>query len=336
MSLLVKNKPKTVDALMKYLRENKKIAISGSSQKRKLRNIGYYHGYKGYRYITKPQQQVAYNDFEQLLAVYDFDAKLKALFYPCVMQIETALKNYALEVVIDEAKSGDIVLVYTKLLDNYRIYQNTKNNSSKMKNALKDRLHLRNRIYKVQSDAYDGDNMIAQHFLNKESNLPVWALFELLSLGEFGKFVSCLNWHCRANLSANLGIPACYDTGALLPQRLIYITKDLRNAIAHNDIIFDTRFKSNHTNNQIAKVIEAMVGIKGLRFDTIVDYLILLIFQMKLIKVSRTDMKHVVGDFDEIVQKLRRSIPMNIYSRIIHTDYKVKLAMLKKYIAIND
>lgn len=39
--------PKTLNSLMKHLRESG-IAIGGSSQKRKLKNIGYYHGYKGY------------------------------------------------------------------------------------------------------------------------------------------------------------------------------------------------------------------------------------------------------------------------------------------------
>ena len=43
---MTKKRPKTTDALMRYLREEKGISISGSSQKRKLMNIGYYHGYK--------------------------------------------------------------------------------------------------------------------------------------------------------------------------------------------------------------------------------------------------------------------------------------------------
>lgn len=42
-----KMKPKSTNSLMKYLRDNKGIAIS-SVQKRKLMNMGYYHGYKGY------------------------------------------------------------------------------------------------------------------------------------------------------------------------------------------------------------------------------------------------------------------------------------------------
>lgn len=87
------NKPKTINGLMKYLRDTKGLNISGSSQKQKLMNIGYYHGYKGYRYIDKPANRAPFTQFEELIAVYDFDMQLKALFYPYVMQIETALKT---------------------------------------------------------------------------------------------------------------------------------------------------------------------------------------------------------------------------------------------------
>ena len=40
---------KTTNALMKYLREFHNISINGSADKKNLRNIGYYPGYKGYR-----------------------------------------------------------------------------------------------------------------------------------------------------------------------------------------------------------------------------------------------------------------------------------------------
>lgn len=41
---------KSPDALMRHLRENG-ISISGSSQKQQLINTGYFHGYKGYRFL---------------------------------------------------------------------------------------------------------------------------------------------------------------------------------------------------------------------------------------------------------------------------------------------
>ena len=41
---------KTIDGLMRHLRSNG-IQISGSTEKRQLRNFGYFHGYKGYRFF---------------------------------------------------------------------------------------------------------------------------------------------------------------------------------------------------------------------------------------------------------------------------------------------
>ena len=66
-------KPKSVNALMAHMRDEKNIEIKGSSQKRKLRNMGYFHGYKGYRYCNSPDNKLPYDNFNQIQAVYDFD-----------------------------------------------------------------------------------------------------------------------------------------------------------------------------------------------------------------------------------------------------------------------
>ena len=58
-------KVKTTNALMKYLREQHNISIDGSKDKKNLRNIGYYHGYKGYRYIKNPKNRITLTSFEQ-------------------------------------------------------------------------------------------------------------------------------------------------------------------------------------------------------------------------------------------------------------------------------
>ena len=85
---------KTTDALMRHLRDSG-IAIKGSKQKQQLINTGYFHGYKGYRYINTPSNHVPYTKFEELVAVYEFDAGLKSLFYPNVMLIEIILSQSA-------------------------------------------------------------------------------------------------------------------------------------------------------------------------------------------------------------------------------------------------
>lgn len=334
--------PKTTDSLMRYLRNEKGIVIGGSSQKRKLMNIGYYHGYKGYRYINKATNIVPYKSFDELIAIYEFDAQIKALFYPFVMQIETALKNYVLEIVVSLVNSNSFIDVYGNLLDNYKSFstagkhfKNPKKREQaeeKYKRELKRRLDLRNRIYKVQTDAFANGNKIAEHYLNKDTNLPIWAIFELLSLGEFGHFVSCLNYPCRQAISDKIGIRKSDDSNAILTQRLIYAVKDLRNAIAHNDVIFDTRFRRGNIDNQVCNAISNVTGVSGLSFETITDYLVLVIYLLSLLKMSKNDMKRLISSYIESTEKLRKAIPTSVFNQIIHTDNNTKIISLRKFI----
>lgn len=339
---MTKKRPKTTDALMRYLREEKGISISGSSQKRKLMNIGYYHGYKGYRYIGKASNSIHYTNFDELMAVYEFDAQLKALFYPYVMQIETALKSYVLEVVVSQVNSDSFIDVYNKLLDNYKAFSTAgsvysdfkqrKKAEDKFKYELKRRLDLRNRIYKVQTDAFGNGNKIAEHYLNNDMNLPIWAIYELLSLGEFGHFVSCLNFPCRQAISSKLGIRTSDDSNALLPQRLIYVIKDLRNAIAHNDVVFDTRFRTNKIDRQVCNAISNATNVPNLNFETITDYLVLIVYLLSLLRISKNDSKRLISSYIECTERLRKAIPANVYSQIIRTDNSSKVVALRKFI----
>lgn len=43
----------SINQLIKYLRNHHHITVK-SNQAQSLRNIGYYHGYKGYRFIRTP------------------------------------------------------------------------------------------------------------------------------------------------------------------------------------------------------------------------------------------------------------------------------------------
>ena len=71
---------KSTDGLMRHLRENG-IAISGSVEKRQLRNFGYYHGYKGYRFFITSNKKIPFVKYSEIIATIKFDSQLKALFY---------------------------------------------------------------------------------------------------------------------------------------------------------------------------------------------------------------------------------------------------------------
>lgn len=45
--------PKTINGLMRQLRNDCKIEIRGTLEKQQLMVYGYFHGYKGYRFFIK-------------------------------------------------------------------------------------------------------------------------------------------------------------------------------------------------------------------------------------------------------------------------------------------
>ena len=74
----------SINQLMKYLRTHHHIAVK-SNQAQALRNMGYYHGFKGYRFIRTPNQRIAFSSLDEVIALNKFDMQLKAIFYPKVM-----------------------------------------------------------------------------------------------------------------------------------------------------------------------------------------------------------------------------------------------------------
>ena len=87
-------KVRTTNALMKYLRDSHNINIGNSKDKRNLINIGYYHGYKGYRYINNPKNKIVFSDFDEIVAIVNFDSKLKSLLYPFIILLSGWSINY--------------------------------------------------------------------------------------------------------------------------------------------------------------------------------------------------------------------------------------------------
>ena len=77
---------------MRHLRDEHNISINGSKNKRDLLNMGYYHGFKGYRFIGQSENRIQFSNFDEVVGIYEFDSNLNTLLYPRIMFIETAIK----------------------------------------------------------------------------------------------------------------------------------------------------------------------------------------------------------------------------------------------------
>ena len=332
---------KSINALMKHLRV-KGVSITGSKNKKDLKNIGYYHGYKGYRFYSNSSKPIPFNNFSHLKSVYDFDMRLKAWFYPHIMFIETALKNRVLEYTLDFVKKPDFGSVYSKALN---VHLSHDRGSEGYKQALKNKVDLRKQIYNDISEYVFSP--IVQHFYNNNQMVPLWGIFELITLGEFGRFYNCLNTDIKLKICGSLNIKKGMNTTGEILTYIIFAIKDLRNAVAHNSPIFDVRF--NDKSRKAYKIplilnryLSSEIKLPDpnpfygkatiINFSQIIDYFLLIVYLLKMFGVSKTELKKYIREFENIFTCLSKDIPSDIYSKIVPLPINYKLQFLKEWI----
>ncbi|MGO5049266.1 Abi family protein [Dysosmobacter sp. Sow4_B12] len=324
---------KSVDGLMRHLRNNG-IKIAGSKQKRQLRNTGYFHGYKGYRFFGLSSQRIPFTTYDEIYATIKYDSKLKALFYEKIMFIETAAKNVALECIMKKAGSESIQDMYKNAVCGY--HNAPAGSDVKTKKNLQERkLRLEGMIQSYLSRAYKDGNPKITHFYNNMSysGVPLWALFEIMTMGDFGYLLSCLTFDTRESISIEMSLSdASVDTNRELIYKYIYTLKDLRNAVAHNSVVFDTRFRKIDPTPAMRKCLMQEFGLPYLNFKTIGDYLILICYYLKIFGVPKTEVKAFIRNFENITDEYRGSVNAAVAARVLHPDLPSRLSILKSQI----
>lgn len=320
---------KSTDGLMRHLRNNG-IAISGSSQKRQLINTGYFHGYKGYRFFVSSNRKIPFISYNEINATIQYDTKLKSLLYDKMMLIETALKNIALITIMTEINSNSIYDMYDKAVSSYKNAPLGTSEDIKKKYQ-NNKLNLQGSIQNSIAAAYRKENPKITHFYNtvNYSEVPIWAIFEILTMGDFGYLLSCLTQDVRKKISRNIGLNLSSDTNCTLVYKYVYTLKDLRNAIAHNDVVYDTRFRKMEPSKPMKQCLMFEMGLPYINFKTIGDYIILISYYLKLLKISRTEIKTFIRKFEKITRDYEAQVSSAVAAITVHPDLFSRMAILK-------
>ena len=323
---------KTTDGLMRHLRDNG-IAISGSAQKRQLVNTGYFHGYKGYRFFKNASNQLPFTTYNEVYATIQYDSALKNLLYGKMMFIETAVKNIALEGILFNANSESIQDMYDKVVSGYKNAPSHYSPEQKKK-LQQNKLNLQNSIQSSLANAYRKNNPKITHFYNNVgySDVPIWALFEIMTMGDFGYLLSCLTYDVRDDISRRIGLNLSSDTDRQLIFKYIYTLKDLRNAIAHNSVVFDTRFRNIDPTPAMKQCLISEIGLPYVNFKTIGDYVILMCYYLKMLHVPKTEIKAFIRDFEKSTSDYGASVNPSVAHTVIHPDLSARMSLLKNYI----
>ena len=319
---------KNINGLMRHLRDNG-IRIKGSTQKRQLTNVGYYHGYKGYRFFQYANNRLPFTTWEEVYATVQYDSKLKALFYGKMMYIETAVKNIALECILDATKSENIHTMYDRVI---RGYSNAPSHASdkEKKETQKRKLRLQSNIQTNLERAYGHGNPKITHFYNNLNydGVPLWALFEIMMMGDFAYLLECLDFNTRDAITQRLALNRAADTNRELIYKYLYAFKDLRNAIAHNAVVFDARFCSFKPTRAMSDCLMRDVGLPYVNFKTIGDYLILVCYYLKNLGVSKTELRAFCREFEKITDDYIRLVSPAVSQIAIHPDLKGRIQMV--------
>lgn len=319
--------PQTINGLMRHLRDDCNIQINGSYQKKQLISYGYYHGYKGYRFCKTRSTSIPYTDFSELIAVIEYDNYLKALLYPELMFLETAIKNIVCNESVKSLKSATFDHIFSS-----RMNDNTTDSKLQAK-----RLKLRNTIYSSISRQFNNeqkkDNKMVRHFYNRGEDIPLWTIFEFIMLNDLADFIGCLNINMRENILVQLNmLDSSCDTNRELLSTTLYTLKPLRNAVAHNNIIFDTRFKDRNINSALRTWLEKETGIQNITLYSLVDYIILICCILKRINFNNCRGIELIDSYNHHNNVLASKVSPQILQIIMYQNVSTKITGLKQYL----
>ena len=106
----------------------------------------------------------------------------------------------------------------------------------------------------------------------------------------------------------------------------------MRNAIAHNDVVYDTRFRKMDPSRPMKQCLIFEMGLPYMNFKTIGDYIILICYYLKLLKVSKTEIKAFIREFEKITNEYQNSVNLSVSAITIHPDLASRMTILKNSI----
>ena len=105
--------------------------------------------------------------------------------------------------------------------------------------------------------------------------------------------------------------------------------KDLRNAIAHNDVVYDTRFRKMDPSRPMKQCLILEMGLPYINFKTIGDYIILICYFLELLKVSKTEIKAFIREFEKMTKEYEEQVSSDVATITVHPDLFSRMTILK-------
>lgn len=209
--------------------KDKNLTISNEkAAKDTLRRHSYFALVTGYKNLFKNPTTKDYRDgttFEDIVALYEFDAQLRELTLRNLLHIERHIRS-ALSYAFCQ-KYGEQQTAYLNSA-NYNLY--TKRNRSGI-----DRL-IDRYLKPIVDQKEHTDYPYIEHYKHQHHNVPLWVLINALTFGTVSKMYQYSTFDIQTSVSKEFeGI----NEGQL--QKILQVLTDFRNVCAHNERLLSYR-----------------------------------------------------------------------------------------------
>ena len=167
---------------------------------------------------------------------------------------------------------------------------------------------------------------------NRDIVISIWAIFEILSLGEFGTLFDCASTKVKLYVSKIMKLPTNLDSDGNITKIFIFTLKDLRNAIAHNNVIFDTRFKTGKIDKRLVGLLEKELEIHNINFNYMDAYVSMITYFLIRMGETKDLCERFILEYQEQTEELRNELPSNVCNKILGTQHRSNMEAIKKFI----
>lgn len=310
----------------KILNETVHIGNDSIDTSSNLHNAGVSYGIRQYYYYKRYDNRIAYQSYDELKFMLEYDLKLKELLFDKILYIEGSFKSITLDCIIKYINSTYLADFCDRAIMRYSDLPNTMSESSRHRIELNG-LRLCNRLNTFILSSYEHCNKEIEYYINngKHKELPLYIVFENLTFGEFCNLLSCLKLDIRKQFSMAVKMTPSYDTNYDLLIRYIYLIKCLRNSIAHNALIFDCRFLDFRLNKIMHYHLKNEFSLPYVNFKHISDYFLLIIYLLKILGKNKKELLMLIDNYAFLVMKYSETLNEDIRKLIQPRDLFIKL-----------
>jgi len=144
-------------------------------------------------------------------------------------------------------------------------------------------------------------------------------------MGELDFIVQSLKLDYRREISDELGMNYSFDTNLMVVSDAINMLRYLRNACAHNDVVYDSRFAGRDASSEIKNLLVHELGIAAPTFKRITDFVALIAILLRKLGSSKTEVRSFLNRFMRISEAFESSIPPRIATIVLPGSWKSEI-----------